>query len=177
VTTPPDTAVALQERFGEAVEDVAHFRGETTAVVKKSSLIEACRYLHDDLGYDVLSDLTCVDWLDRKPRFDVVYHLTSLRGIRDAPIGSATSGGVVRFRLKVQVEENESVPSVIPIWLAANWAEREVWDLFGVSFEGHPDLRRIQMPEGWIGHPLRKDYAQTQITLPRPKTDKTYKGR
>jgi NADH-quinone oxidoreductase subunit C len=73
----------------------------------------------------------------------------------------------------VQVQARESVPSVIPLWPSANWAEREVWDLFGIEFEGHPDLRRIMMPEGWIGHPLRKDYAQTQITLPRPKVDKT----
>jgi NADH:ubiquinone oxidoreductase subunit C len=61
------------------------------------------------------------------------------------------------------------------VWGAANWAEREVWDLFGIEFAGHPDLRRIQMPEGWIGHPLRKDYAQSQITLPRPKADKVEK--
>jgi NADH-quinone oxidoreductase subunit C len=157
--TPADTAAALQERFGEAVRDVAHFRGESTAVVAKDAQIDICRYLHDELGYTFLSDLTCVDWLDRRPRFDVVYHLTSLRDW-------------IRFRLKVQVEVGEAVPTVIPIWAAANWAEREVWDLFGVEFEGHPDLRRIQMPEGWIGHPLRKDYPQTQITLPRPKADK-----
>jgi NADH:ubiquinone oxidoreductase subunit C len=79
----------------------------------------------------------------------------------------------VRFRLKVQAEDGEAVPTVTPLWSAANWAEREVWDLFGIEFDGHPDLRRIQMPEGWIGHPLRKDFPQSQITLPRPKADKT----
>lgn len=157
--TPADTAAALQERFGEAVQDTAHFRDEVTAVIARESLIDVCRYLKDELTFTFLSDLTCVDWLDRRPRFDVVYHLTSLQEW-------------IRFRLKVQANEGETVPTVTPIWGAANWAEREVWDLFGVEFEGHPDLRRIQMPEGWIGHPLRKDYAQSQITLPRPKADK-----
>ncbi len=157
--TPAGTAEALKERFGDAVLDVAHFRGEVTVVVARDALLDICRYLKDDLGYNYLSDLTCVDWLDRRPRFDVAYHITSLNAW-------------IRFRLKVQVNDGESVPTVIPVWAAANWAEREVWDLFGVTFEGHPDLRRIQMPEGWIGHPLRKDYAQTQITLPRPKADK-----
>ncbi|MBV9281212.1 MAG: NADH-quinone oxidoreductase subunit C [Chloroflexi bacterium] len=162
MVTPASTADALRERFGDAVLDVAHFRGEVTAVVPKERLVEVCRFCRDDLGYNFLSDLTAVDWLDRRPRFDVVYHLTSLKDW-------------VRFRLKVQTDEDVPVPTVIPVWGAANWAEREVWDLFGIEFAGHPDLRRIQMPEGWIGHPLRKDYAQSQITLPRPKADKVEK--
>lgn len=158
--TPSETADALTERFGGAVSDVVHFRNEVTAVVAGDSLIEAATFSRDDLGYDFLSDLTCVDWLDRSPRFDIVYHLMSLKHWG-------------RFRLKVQADENQPVPTVIPVWAAANWAEREVWDLFGIEFAGHPDLRRIQMPEGWIGHPLRKDYPQSQIALPRPKSDKT----
>ena len=157
--TPAGTAAALQERFGAGILDVVHFRGESTVVVPRNSLIDVCRYCKDDLGYDFLSDLTAVDWLDRSPRFDVVYHLLSLTHF-------------IRFRLKVQVDEGTAVPTVTGVWGAANWAEREVWDLFGVEFEGHPDLRRILMPEGWIGHPLRKDFPQTQITLPRPKADK-----
>ena len=157
--TPGETAEALQQRFGPGVLDVVHFRGESTAVVARESLIDACRFCKDDLGYNYLSDLTAVDWLDRSPRFDVVYHLMSLTDY-------------VRFRLKVQAVDGEAVPTVTPIWSAANWAEREVWDLFGIEFDGHPDLRRIQMPEGWIGHPLRKDFPQSQITLPRPKADK-----
>ena len=157
--TPSDTARALQERFGDAVRDVARFRGEVSVVVARDSLIDVCTFCRDELGYDFLSDLTCTDWLDRSPRLDVVYQLTSLKHW-------------TRFRLKVQVDDGETVPSVTRVWAAANWAEREAWDLFGVEFEGHPDLRRIQMPEGWIGHPLRKDYAQTQIALPRPRADK-----
>jgi NADH-quinone oxidoreductase subunit C len=78
----------------------------------------------------------------------------------------------VRFRLKVHTNDGETVPSLISVWPAMNWGEREVWDLFGIEFDGHPDLRRFLMPEGWIGFPLRKDYAQTQIALPRPKSDK-----
>lgn len=157
--TPTETAEALQQRFGEAIGDVVAFRGEVTAVVARESLVDVCRVCKDQLGYDYLSDVSCVDWLDRRPRFDVVYHLTSLKHW-------------IRFRLKVQVDPGQSVPTVIPVWAAANWAEREVWDLFGVEFEGHPDLRRLLMPEGWIGHPLRKDFPQTQISLPRPKADK-----
>ena len=158
--TPELTAAALQERFGTAVLDVAFFRREGTAVLHRDALVDACKYCHTDLGFNFLSDLTCVDWLDRDPRFDVVYHITSLTDWQ-------------RFRLKVQANEDEKVPSVTPVWGGANWAEREVWDLFGVEFAGHPDLRRIMLPEGWIGFPLRKDSPQSQIALPRSKFDKT----
>jgi NADH-quinone oxidoreductase subunit C len=157
---PERTAAALRERLGSGVLDVAFFRDEGTAVLSKGALIDGCRFCHDELGFDYMSDLTCVDWLAREPRFDVVYHLMSTADWQ-------------RFRLKVQVNEDEPVPTVVPVWGAANWAEREVWDLFGIEFEGHPDLRRIMMPEGWIGFPLRKDYPQTQIALPRSKYDKT----
>jgi NADH-quinone oxidoreductase subunit C len=157
---PAETAEALQGRFGLVVRDVVFFRDEVTAIIDRDSLVEVALYCRDEQGYNFLSDLTATDWLDRDPRFDVVYHLTSLQYW-------------TRFRLKVQVELDEPVPSIIPVWPAANWSEREVWDLFGIPFEGHPDLRRILMPEGWVGHPLRKDFPQTQITLPRPRVDKT----
>lgn len=158
--TPAETADALKARFGGAIGDTAHFRGETTAVVDREAIVEVAHFCRDDLQYDFLSDLTCVDWLDRSPRFDVVYHLMSMKHW-------------TRFRLKVLADEGDQVPSVIPVWGAANWAEREVHDLFGVEFAGHPNMSRLLMPEGWIGHPLRKDYPQTQISLPRPKADKT----
>ncbi|GAC1442952.1 MAG: NADH-quinone oxidoreductase subunit C [Chloroflexota bacterium] len=158
--SPADTAESLKERFGNDIVDTVTFRGEVSAVVTRESLLDVCRYLRDGCQYNFLSDLTCTDWLDRSPRFDVIYHLTSLVTW-------------TRFRLKVQTEAGEAVSSVTAIWGAANWAEREVWDLFGVEFAGHPDLRRILLPEGWIGHPLRKDSPQSQITLPRPKSDKT----
>jgi NADH-quinone oxidoreductase subunit C len=158
--TPAATADGLRERFGDAVLNVAQFRGEVTVVVSPARIVEACLFCRDEQGFDFLSDLTCVDWLDRDPRFDVVYHLTSMKHWQ-------------RLRLKTGVNLGESVPTVTQVWPAANWAEREVWDLFGVEFAGHPDLRRIMLPEGWVGYPLRKDYPQSQITLPRPKVDKT----
>lgn len=163
--TPAETAEALQREFGEAIGDVTHFRGEVSAVVARERLFEVCRYCRDELKYNYLSDVTCVDWLEGHPsrtglpRFDVIYHLTSLEYW-------------IRFRLKVQVNADQEIPTVIPLWGAATWGEREVWDLFGIEFKGHPDLRRLLLPEGWIGHPLRKDFSQTQISLPRPKADK-----
>lgn len=157
--SPEESAEALQGAFGDAIHDVVAFRGEVAAAVDKNRLVEICEYCRDHLGYDFLSDVTCVDWLDRTPRFDVVYQLTSLKYW-------------IRFRLKVLVNEGEAVPTVIPVWGAANWAEREVWDMFGIDFEGHPYLERLLLPEGWIGHPLRKDFRQTQIALPRPRADK-----
>jgi len=153
------TADALLAQFGEAVLDRVDFRGEVTVLVPTERIVEVASFCRDELDYNFLSDLSATDWLDRSPRFDVVYHITSLVHWS-------------RFRLKVQVNLDEAVPSVIPVWPAANWAEREVWDMFGIEFAGHPDLRRLLMPEGWIGHPLRKDFAQTQIALPRPKYEK-----
>ncbi len=157
--TPQDSAAALRESFGGSVLEVDTFRGEVSAVVVADSIVEIARYCRDDLTYTFLSDITATDWLERNPRFDVNYQLTSLEHW-------------IRFRLKVRVNLGTAIPTVIPVWGAANWAEREIWDMFGIEFEGHPDLRRLLMPEGWIGHPLRKDYPQTQISLPRPKADK-----
>lgn len=157
---PAETGEALQERFGDAIHELIPFRGEVTAIVARNALVTVAQYCRDDLAYNFMSDVSAVDWVERDPRFDVVYHITSLKTW-------------TRFRLKVRVNEWESVPTLIPVWGAANWGEREVWDLFGIEFEGHPDLRRLLLPEGWTGFPLRKDYAQSQITLPRPKVDKT----
>lgn len=141
------TVRKLRERFPETIVSTKSFRNETTILVKSDDTVRACRHLKEDpdLRYDFLSDLTAVDRLGEHPRFDVVYHLYSLQFKR-------------RIRLKVQVEEGEAVPSVTSVWSTADWHEREVFDMFGISFEGHPDLRRILMPEGWEGHPLRKDY-------------------
>jgi NADH-quinone oxidoreductase subunit C len=141
------------------VREIVRFRDEVTATIDTVALIDACCFCRDELGYNFLSDVSCTDWLDRDPRFDVVYHLMSLKHWH-------------RFRIKVRVNDGERVPTVIPIWGAANWAEREVWDLFGIEFDGHPDLRRLLLPDGWVGFPLRKDYPQTQIALPRPKAEK-----
>jgi NADH-quinone oxidoreductase subunit C len=158
--TPAQAAEALSQRFGAAILNVFNFRDEVTVIVAKQVLVDVATSCRDELTFRFLSDITATDWLDRSPRFDVVYQLLSL-------------DHWIRLRLKVQVELDEEVPTVIPVWGGANWPEREVWDLFGITFEGNPDMRRLLLPDGWIGHPLRKDYAQTQIALPRPKIDKT----
>lgn len=157
--TPEQSGAAVRERFPDAVLDVVAFRGEVSLLIQRDQIADVCRFCRDELTYAFLSDLTAVDWLDRSPRFDIVYHLTSLEYM-------------IRLRLKAQTDVNAPVPSVSDVWGAANWAEREVYDLYGVEFKGHPDLRRILLPEGWIGHPMRKDFQQTQIALPRPKSDK-----
>lgn len=157
--TPAEAAAELQQHFGPIVREILTFRGDTTVLVERDAIEEVAAYCRSNLSLNFLSDITATDWLDRHPRFDVVYQLTSLVHW-------------FRLTLKVQVDEGESIPSLIPLWPAANWAEREVWDLFGIDFAGHPDLTRLLLPEGWIGHPLRKDFAQTQIVLPRPRADK-----
>lgn len=143
------TVQKLREAFPDAILEVKVFRNEVTVVVRREAIVKVCRFLRHDpeLQYDFLSDLTAVDRLKlgSDPRFEVVYHLYSV-------------SRKWRVRLKVRVEEGEAVPSVTSVWEGANWYEREVYDLFGIPFEGHPDLRRIIMPEEFEGHPLRKDF-------------------
>lgn len=137
----------LKECFADSILEVTHFRGETTVSVRKEDIVRVCRFLKEDpdLQYNFLSDLCGVDRLGREPRFDVVYNLYSI------PYGE-------RLRLKVSIPDGEEVDTVTGIWATANWHEREVFDMFGIRFKDHPDLRRILMPEDWEGHPLRKDY-------------------
>ena len=140
----------LREQFDHALLDVKTWRNETTVVLSPQDLPRVCRFLRDDpdLAFDFLTDVTGVDRLmlpESSPRFEVVYHVYSLKYQR-------------RLRLKVRVEDGQAVPTLADLWPTANWHEREVYDLFGVPFEGHPDLRRILLPEDWEGHPLRKDY-------------------
>jgi len=143
----------IESRFGVAVLDTHERLGDATALVERGSLFETLRFCRDEpaLGFDVLMDLTAVDYLkypgrEDGPRFEVVYHLYSLPHNH-------------RVRLKVRVDEDDPVvPSAVPLWPIANWLEREVWDMFGVRFAGHPDLRRLLMYEEFVGHALRKDY-------------------
>jgi NADH-quinone oxidoreductase subunit C len=147
----------LRARFGSAVLEVGSYRGDHTAVLDRGMVREALAFCQADpaLAFAVLMDLTAVDYLkfpgrEDGPRFEVVYHLYSVRHNH-------------RLRLKVRVEEDDAVvPSAVPLWPIANWLEREVWDMFGVRFEGHPDLRRLLMYEEFEGHPLRKDYPATR---------------
>jgi NADH-quinone oxidoreductase subunit C len=132
----------------QAVQGVKFDREEMTIYVERSAIREACALLRDDANcpFNYFSDVTCVDWYPSEPRFEVVYHLLSIRNKE-------------RVRLKVKLSgDAPSLDSVVPVWPAANYFEREVFDLFGIRFNGHPYLRRIQMPENWEGHPLRKDY-------------------
>jgi NADH-quinone oxidoreductase subunit C len=155
--------------------------GETTLVVDPARLVEACLHLRDELGFNFLSDVSSVDYLGwgdepvagywggadgrdlnrpgtwglaRKPapklkRFAVNFHLLAVRsGVREAP----------RVRVQVWADDGEPVPSVVSVWPTADWQEREVWDMMGIRFAGHPDLSRILMDDDWEGHPLRKDY-------------------
>jgi NADH-quinone oxidoreductase subunit C len=140
----PDTITALQAAVPGAVTQVSFWVGDWTVIVPADRLLDVARHLRS-AGFDFCSDVTASDWPQRPQRFDVVYALYSIRDKR-------------RIRIKVRAAENEPVPSVTGLWPAANWLEREVYDLFGVSFTGHPDLRRILMPEDWQGHPQRKDY-------------------
>jgi NADH-quinone oxidoreductase subunit C len=120
-------------------------RKQAILVVAPDQLKEIALYSRDDEKFDWLSDLTAADWPKREKRFEVILNMYSIQKNE-------------RLRLKASVAENERVPSVQGVWATANWMEREVFDMFGVVFEGHPELKRILMPDGWIGHPLRKDY-------------------
>jgi NADH-quinone oxidoreductase subunit C len=131
-----------------AVQEAKFDREELTLYIERSALREACVLLRDDPAcpFNYLSDVTCVDWYPSDPRFEVVYHLLSISRKE-------------RVRLKVRISEDSPVvDSVTSVWPGANYFEREVFDLFGVRFSGHPYLRRLLMPEDWEGHPLRKDY-------------------
>jgi NADH-quinone oxidoreductase subunit C len=135
--------------------------------VSPSELRARLEALKND-GCTMLLDLGAVDYLPRSPRFDVVYHLLKL------PPAAASAAGVgtpARIRVLCGVDEGTALPSVMDLWKSADWAEREIFDLFGLVFEGHADLRRIQMPYDWEGHPLRKDYPMrgpARERSPRP---------
>jgi len=136
-------------------------------IVPREALVETCRALRDTpaLNFSFLAEMTAVDWWPApEPRFEVVYHLANV-GVADFPRPGA-SGQAARLRLKVRVSgADATVPTLIPLWPNANWYEREVYDLFGIVFEGHPDLRRLLMPDDWEGHPARKDYP-VQVNVP-----------
>lgn len=138
----------LQDRFGAEIVEWKEPWGELTVVVKPEAIVRVCQFLRDEPGleYNFLSSVTGVDLgVETDPRFEVVYHLYSISQHH-------------RIRLKVRVNEDELVPTVTGVWKAADWYERETYDLFGVEFDGHPDLRRIMMPDDYEGHPLRKDF-------------------
>jgi NADH-quinone oxidoreductase subunit C len=139
----------LLDNFGNSVEVVpSPFDNMDTVRVKREKILDVCMFLRteDDLDYDLMRDLTCVDYIHEKPRFEVVYHLYSIYNRHG-------------IRLKVRLEEQDpTIDSVTSVWVGANWYEREVYDLYGIKFNNHPDLRRILLYPEFVGHPLRKDY-------------------
>ena len=139
------TLKTLDTRFPNAVVEASVLLGEVALVIRSSALLDVCKALKTDFGFERLSSVTALDWWPKVPRFEMVYHFHSLKHGR-------------RLRMKLRVEEGEAVPSVTHIWTTANWYEREVFDLFGIPFTNHPNLERIMMPADWEGHPLRKDY-------------------
>lgn len=141
-------AECLRSWNAKAVAEIVEFRGETTIVVPRELLraaAEQCR-ANTKLQYNLLTDATCLDRFPVEPRFELNYHLVSIPRRE-------------KVRLKVRLSGNDPVvDSLVPVWPGANWLEREIFDLFGIRFTGHPDLRRILLPDDWEGHPLRKDY-------------------
>jgi len=139
---------ALRKNPATPVKEVAIFRGEVTAVISPEHSIEALTLLRDDpaLAFDLLADVTAVHWPERKgAEFDVVYQLYS-------------HGTRMRIRVKVPLADGQEVRSAVPLWATADWLEREVYDMFGIPFAGHPDQRRIVNPPNFEGHPLRKEF-------------------
>ncbi len=143
----PAFIASLQAAKPGAVTHVSFWVGDWTVIVAANRMLEIARHLRDasDAAFDMCSDLTATDWPPRAERFDVVYTLYSTRHRH-------------RVRVKARLADSQPIESVTSIWPAANWFEREVFDMFGIDFTGHPDRRRILMPEDWQGHPQRKDY-------------------
>jgi len=151
----------LKSRFGEGLFEIQEFRGELTVVVPKERIVDVCRFLKEDpdLHFDLLADLCGIDMYTPVKRFGVIYNLYSLKSKH-------------RIRLKTFTEEEDpKVQTVSTVWSTANWHERETFDMFGIIFEGHPDLRRMYMPEDFEHYPLRKDFPLMGIpgSLPLPK--------
>ena len=141
-----ELARRVRERFGSAIKDSLTYLGQNYFVVDAASITSICGYLKHEEEFNYLVDVTAVDYPKREKRFELVYILYSFP--RNA-----------RVRVKASIAENEPIDSVTPVWQTANWLEREVYDMFGIRFAGHPDLKRILLPDGWQGHPLRKDYS------------------
>lgn len=170
--------IELRAHFADDVLDIIRFRDETTIHVRREALRDICFHLrdHPEIALNFLTDVTAVDMLRLRtePRFDVVVQLYSLKNR-------------TRLRLKAGCNDGEPVPSLVPVWNGANWLEREAYDMFGIIFEGHPNLRRMLMPDDWDeGYPLRKDYPlrgwsefpvyNRERTVPRVRTRWTGRG-
>jgi NADH-quinone oxidoreductase subunit C len=154
--TSQDIFGSLAQRFGEILQHKSEFRGETTYTIRAADLREIAKFCRDTLSFDYLLDVTSIDNFGEEPRFEIVYHLYSMPH-------------AVHLRLKLNLsEEVGSVDTVSDIWPTANWHEREVYDMMGVNFNGHPDLRRILMWDGYPFYPLRKDFPLAGLPSEMP---------
>jgi NADH-quinone oxidoreductase subunit C len=150
----------VNEKFGSEVEEVVEFAGDLSITIKKDSIVNLANFLKNDseLEFVMCKDVTAIDWATRKNRFTTVYNIYSFK---------------LNFnlRIKANLDESESIESVTSVWRSANWYERETFDMYGIKFINHPDLRRMYMPEGFEYHPLRKDFPLLGIpgSLPFPK--------
>jgi NADH-quinone oxidoreductase subunit C len=149
----------LKDSFEKALLDVYEFRGDLALIVDSAKIVDICTFLKEDadLQFDMCKDVTAIDWAKRKNRFTVVYHIYSLKN---------------KFGLRLKADiENETIDSVTKVWSSANWYERETFDMYGIKFNNHPDLRRVYMPEEFEYHPLRKEFPLLGIpgSLPLPK--------
>ncbi len=136
----------LQDRFGEQILEFASYRGQEFLVARPEAVVGILQFLRDEAGFDYLVDITAVDYPDRAERFDLVYIVYSFSRNQ-------------RIRIKTRIAEGYQPGTATGVYPGANWLEREVFDMFGIEFAGHPDMRRILLPEDWEGHPLRKDYS------------------
>lgn len=145
--TATDIVSKLKEKFPNEILTDGEFRGEHTLSIKLENLVEICRFCRDELGLDYLLDISSLDHFGASPRFEMVYELYSM-----------SAGVHLRLKAMVPDEDNPVVPTIAPLWPTADWHEREAFDMMGIKFEGHPDLRRILMWDGYPYYPLRKDF-------------------
>ena len=151
----------LKAKFPKFIFEATEFRNELTVKLDKKNIVKICKFLKEEpeLEFRLCEDVTAIDWAKRTDRFTVVYHIFSLKHN-------------FRLRLKADVDESDcSIDTVTSVWKSANWAEREAYDMYGIKFKGHPDLRRMYMPEEFEYYPLRKDFPLLGIpgSLPLPK--------
>ena len=156
-TQVSDVINALRDEFGEVVTEVTAYAGEQTVIVDRDRIVDVCRFLKEEQGFNYLSDLGASDRFTEEDRFEVFYNLVSLERRK-------------RIRVKIRVDEDTPVPTVTDVYRAANWHEREAWDMLGLRFDGHPDLRRMFMPEDFEHFPQRKEFPTLGIpgSLPLP---------
>lgn len=160
-TFVPEIIEALRAEFGEAVGEVTLYANEQTVYVDKAKIADVCLFLRDQKGFNYLADMGGIDRFTEEDRFEVYYNIVSIKGR-------------MRLRVKVRIDESEiTVGTISGVYKAAEWNEREVFDMFGIQFEGHPDLRRMYLPDDFKHHPLRKEFPALGIpgSLPLPAAD------